>query len=67
MIVCVLCIIGSYVLSSSLATSLIGILVKIMLSALFTIVVFSVMLGRTNEYKFCIGKINGLVRTVGKN
>ena len=67
MIVCVLCIIGSYVLSSSLSPSLIAILAKIIVSALFTIVVFSVMLGRTTEYKFCIGKINGLVRTVRKN
>lgn len=66
MIICVLCIIGNYVLSSSLSPSLIGILAKIIVSALFTIVVFSVMLGRTNEYKFCMGKINGLVHTVRK-
>lgn len=64
--VCGACIGISYVLSMLIPLSLIGIVVKIVIAALCTLLIFVVTLRKSEEFAFCFTKVKGLLRINNK-
>lgn len=59
---CAISIVLSALLSEKIPGSIVGIAVKIVLSACCTVSIFAVALHKSMEYQFCFGKISGIVR-----
>lgn len=65
-IVSFICIGISYFISMFIPLTLFGMIIKIIIAALSTLSIFILTLRKSKEFKFCIIKITGLLKTITK-